>query len=482
MSAPAPLTPTPEPSSAALRPDGKREAIVPLDVRGRFIRARRVVFAALMAVYIAIPFAIIGGHPAVHLDVPGRRFFLLGGSFNAQDVWMVALLVLAFLFSLLLVTAWRGRLWCGWACPQTVFLEGLYRPIERLFEGSRSRRLRAAGHPRGAGDVARSVGKHASFVALSLLLGHAALIPFVPLGTMPALFRDGPGAHPLAFAWAMALSALFYFDFSWFREQFCLVLCPYGRLQSVLHDNDSIIIGYDTHRGEPRAPIRRPALRIAEEAPRPAGDCIDCKKCVWACPTGIDIRNGFQMECIACAQCIDVCDEVMDKVARPRGLIRTASLNQLEGKPSRVARPRLFIYAILAGVTALAFVASVALRTPFEANVLRPVGVPWALEGTRVRNQVQVHLVNKRSDARRYQLTIVGPDGTLPPGLAVHFDNPAIALRSLDHTRIAVSLVAERSAVDRGLPLVLVVRELDTGVEQRTPLRFLAPLAPLSTR
>lgn len=473
--------PAPELTSRALRPDGRREAIVPLDPQGRFIRARRVVFAGLMAIYVSIPFVILGGHPAVHLDVPGRRFFLLGGSFNAQDVWMLALLVLAFLLALLLITAWRGRLWCGWACPQTVFLEGLYRPIERLFEGSRSRRLRQAGHPRTAGQVARSVGKQITFVALSLLLGHAALIPFVPLGTMPDLFNDGPAAHPLAFAWAMGLSGLFYFDFAWFREQVCLVLCPYGRLQSVLHDGGSVVIGYDARRGEPRAPIRRPALPVVDQAPpaNAAGDCIDCKKCVWTCPTGIDIRNGFQMECIACAQCIDVCDEVMDKVGRPRGLIRYAPLDQLEGKPAGASapaqlRPRLVVYGVLAAAAALAFAAALGLRVPFEANLVRPVGVPWTIEGDHVRNEVSVHLVNKQPDLRRYRLAVEAP-----PGLKATLERTVVTVESLGHARVKVVLTAEleddEPAQHRAAEAVLVIREAETGSERRTPIKLLAP-------
>ncbi len=460
---------SPEPSSRALRPDGRREALVPLDVRGRFVSARRLVFAGLMLVYLAIPFVVIGGHPAVHLDVPARRFYLFGGSFNAEDVWMVALLALAFVFTLLLVTVWRGRLWCGWACPQTVFLEALYRPIERLFEGSRSRRLREAGRPRVLAQRARTMGKHATFVALSLLLGHAALIPFVPLGTMPALFRDGPGAHPMVFTWAMALSALFYFDFAWFREQLCLVLCPYGRLQSVLHDGDSIVIGYDVRRGEPRAPLR--ALRVVSEAtPTPAGACIDCKKCVWACPTGIDIRNGFQMECIACAQCIDVCDEVMDKIERPRGLIRYAAQNTLEGRPARGLRPRLVVYGALAALATVAFVASVVLRAPFEATVIRPVGVPWVLEGDRVRNQFDVHLVNKSAVPHTYQLAVESP-----VGIEARFDPGPLALASLGHARVPVLLLANRRGLDLARALTLVVRESESGRETRTPIRLLAP-------
>jgi cytochrome c oxidase accessory protein FixG len=458
-------------TSRALRPDGRHEALIPLDAKGRFSLIRRVVFFVLMGIYSSIPFVILGGHPAIHLDVVGRRFFLFGGSFNAQDTWMLALLVLAFFFALLFVTAWRGRVWCGWACPQTVFLEGLYRPIERWLEGSRSERLRLANRPLTAARRARTVGKHVAFVALSLALGHAALIPFVPLGTMPALFEDGPGAHPIAFGWAMALSATFYFDFAWFREQFCLVVCPYGRLQSALHDQHSIVIGYDAHRGEPRGALERTALRVvADEPAAKPGDCIDCKKCAWTCPTGIDIRNGFQMECIACTQCIDVCDGVMDKIGRPRGLIRYDALNTFEGKPTKVLRPRLLLYAAAASIALLAFIAAIGMRTPFEANVIRPVGVPFTVEGTRVRNQFEIHLVNKRPDHRHYQVSV-----STPAGVEATVKTPRLSLASLAHVRVPVVLVGRLGGGVLPSEPALVIRELDTGTERRIPVRLLGP-------
>ncbi|HEY0710521.1 MAG TPA: cytochrome c oxidase accessory protein CcoG [Polyangia bacterium] len=472
-----PAAATPPPSaeavtSRALRPDGRHETIVPLDAKGRFALARRVVFFALMGIYSSIPFVILGGHPAIHLDVVSRQFFLFGGSFNAQDTWMLALLVLAFFFALLFVTAWRGRVWCGWACPQTVFLEGLYRPVERWFEGSRSERLRIANHPMSIARRARTVAKHVVFVVLSLALGHAALIPFVPLGTMPALFADGPGAHPIAFGWAMTLSAVFYFDFAWFREQFCLVVCPYGRLQSALHDQHSIVIGYDARRGEPRRPLQRSTgLRVVAEAPAASGgDCVDCKKCAWTCPTGIDIRNGFQMECIACTQCIDVCDGVMDKIGRPRGLIRHDALNAFEGKPTKVLRPRLLLYGAAACIALVAFIASVGLRTPFEANVIRPVGVPFTVEGAQVRNQLEIHLVNKRPDHRRYQIAV-----DTPTGVVATVKTPRIALPSLAHVRIPIVLVGPLGAGVLPSDPSVVIRELDTGTERRVPVRLLAP-------
>jgi cytochrome c oxidase accessory protein FixG len=244
----------------------------------------------------------------------------------------------------------------------------------------------------------------------------------------------------------------------------------------VLHDGDSIVIGYDAHRGEPRAPIRRPALRVVGPqdvlgaGSDSAGACIDCKKCVWACPTGIDIRNGFQMECIACAQCIDVCDEVMVKVGRPRGLIRYAAQNTFEGRPTRVLRPRLIIYAALAALAIAAFAASVTLRAPFEANVLRPVGVPWVIEGDGVRNQIDVHLVNKSPETHHYRLAVEGP-----PQLEARFDRTLLTLPSLGDVRVPVLLIGQLSHPLAGQPLTLVVRELESGHEARTALRFLSP-------
>ncbi|HEY8924555.1 MAG TPA: 4Fe-4S dicluster domain-containing protein, partial [Polyangia bacterium] len=305
MHAPAPrptgsAAPPAPPTSEALRPDGRRTAIHTIDVKGRFIRARRLTFAALIALYVAAPLIRIGGHPAVHLDVAARKFFLLGSTFNAQDFWIVLFIGTALLFSLLLLTAWHGRIWCGWACPQTVFLEAVYRPIERLVEGPRSRRLKLRGAPWTLERAARTAVKHVLYILVSLILSHVALSLFLSASELAAMVREGPASHPAAFTWSVAVTAALYFNYAWFREQLCIVLCPYGRLQSVLHDPDSIVVGYDARRGEPRGKLVRSAalaLAPAATAPAPRGDCVDCRKCVYACPTGIDIRNGLQMEC-----------------------------------------------------------------------------------------------------------------------------------------------------------------------------------------
>ncbi|MBK7859896.1 MAG: cytochrome c oxidase accessory protein CcoG [Archangiaceae bacterium] len=448
---------------SSIRADGGRLAIHPLEVRGRYITWRRVAFAVLIAVYLAAPVVQVGGHPAVHLDVAARRFYLMGGTFNAQDFWMVLLLATGFVFTALLVTAWRGRLWCGWGCPQTVFLEAVYRPIERLFDGPSVRRhkLKDQGWP--LSRVLRSTGKHAAYLAVSVALAHVATSLFVSLHDLEGMITDGPAAHPEAFVWTTAFTAVLYFDFAWFREQFCVVLCPYGRLQSVLHDRQSITVAYDVARGEPRG-------KLAKAPAAPRGDCIDCKKCVQACPTAIDIRNGLQMECLACAQCIDACDEVMVHIGKPVGLIRYASQTELASGKRKVLRPRLLLYAVLATLSLGSLSFALTFRTPFEANVLRLRGVPFVIEGDRVRNQLEVHLVNKGSASGRFTLSVHGPEG-----LTVDLGQRELTLSSLEGARVPLVVSLPRAAAHGTVPLELTVRDETLGAERRTTFSFVAP-------
>jgi cytochrome c oxidase accessory protein FixG len=453
-----------EAQSSALRPDGKRVAIHTLDVRGRFIRARRITFAVLIGGYLAAPLVRIGGHPAVHLDVEARRFYLLGGTFNAQDFWIVLFLCTALLFTLLLLTAWQGRVWCGWACPQTVFLEALYRPIERLIDGPRSRRLKLAGERWTVARVARTAVKHGLYLAVSLAISHVALSLFLSASELLAMVREGPARHPAAFTWAVSVTGALYFNFAWFREQLCIVLCPYGRLQSVLHDRDSIVIGYDAARGEPRGKV----IRAAAESGR-IGDCIDCKKCVYACPTGIDIRNGLQMECLACAQCADVCDEVMLKIGRAPGLVRYASLNQLDGRPRRILRPRLYLYAAVASVALGALAVTVLGRSSYELTVVRQPGIPWIVDGARVRNQLDVHVTNKSPEREHLVLSV---DRPVPAD--VRLGDTALDLPSLGDARVPLVISVDGCAVRPDLAFTITLAAAD-GSARRQSVRFLAP-------
>ncbi len=387
-------------ATGSIRGDGRRPRIVPADVRGRFALARRAVFAALVLLWVALPWVRIGGAPGVFLDVEARRFFLLGLTFNAQDAWLLFFLLSGVGFGLVYVTALAGRAWCGWACPQTVFLEGVYRPIERLVEGPREKHLRRDAGPVTFGRVARKVAKHALFVVASLAVAHVVLAYFVSLPRAFAMVRSSPAAHPEAFAWVAAVTALLYGNLAWFREQFCVVLCPYGRLQSVLLDDDSLVVGYDAARGEPRG-----------KKGQVQGDCVDCNRCVVVCPTAIDIRDGLQLDCLACTACIDACDDVMTRLDRPRGLIRYDSLNGLAGKPRRVVRPRLVLYTVMLVVGGAVALFATRARTDFEVLASRLPGAPYTMEGGTLRNAFDLHVVNKRGEAATFDVSVDAPAG-----------------------------------------------------------------------
>jgi cytochrome c oxidase accessory protein FixG len=376
-----------EPASSIAK-DGARNFVQPADVTGKYTRIRRVVFGVLIGVYLLTPFIKVGGRPLVFLDVVNRRFHLLGASFNANDFWLVFFLVTGMGFGLIFLTTLFGRVWCGYACPQTVFLEGIYRRVERLIEGNRNERIRRNHGPWTLDKIVRKVTKQSVFLGISVLLAHVFLAYFVSFPSVWTMVTSAPREHIEAFVWTTAFAAVTHFNFAWFREQVCLIICPYGRLQSMMTDRDTFNVAYDATRGEPRG-------KPSEEA---VGDCVDCRRCVLVCPTGIDIRNGLQLDCVGCAGCIDACDEVMDKLDRPRGLIRYDSPNGLDGRRARVLRPRVWVYAAF-GLIGLV-VAGVAMtkRVPFEAHLLRTAGAVFAVTDEVVKNPVRFHVVNKRDE------------------------------------------------------------------------------------
>lgn len=446
------------PASSALRPDGGRNFVIPADVSGPYTSRRYVIFAVLLLVYVLTPWIQIGGHPAVFLDLEHRAFYLFGQTFNAQDFWLTFFLLSGVGFVLILVTALWGRIWCGYACPQTVFLEGVYRRVERLIEGPREQRRKRDQAPLTFDRALRKLAKHLVFFALSFLVAHVFLSYFVSLPKLFTMMHERPREHPEAFAWAFATTMIMYGNFAWFREQLCLIICPYGRLQSVLTDSDSMVIGYDVARGEPRGKAKDSS----------AGACVDCHRCVVVCPTGIDIRNGLQMECIGCAACVDACDEVMTKLGRPKGLIRYDSQNGLAGLVKRFWRPRVYVYVALGALGLVVATLLVRTRTPFEANLLRLSSTPYVLEaeGTRVRNALELHLINKRGDSVEFQIAGVD-DGSIDYVIGI----PRITLRSLEERRIPVFALAKNDHQRRVLRL-----RIDDGTAPREfSIPFVAP-------
>ena len=313
-----------------------------------------------------------------------------------------------------------------------------------MIEGPREARLRRNRGPWTADKLVRKALKHAVYLVLAFALAHLFIAYFVSLPRLYAMVLGAPEEHPAAFAWAAGLTAAFYFNFSWFREQLCLIVCPYGRLQSVLTDHDTMLIGYDVRRGEPRGKV----------SDKDAGACVDCRRCVVVCPTGIDIRNGLQVDCIGCARCIDACDAIMDKLARPRGLVRYDSYQGLAGAQKTVLRPRTWLYAAL-GVCGLA-AATLGLRSSgrYEANLLRLQGAPpFVIADGLVRNAFEVHLVNKRSAPTTF--TVAGQ----PEGAALQYTiaMPRVRLQPLAHQRVPVFVSFGKGHVRDGAHARLLV-------------------------
>jgi cytochrome c oxidase accessory protein FixG len=397
--------------------DGSRHDIHPADVRGRFSYARRGVAWVLIAVYLLLPWIPVNGAPAVFLDVANRRFHFCGYTLAAQDVWLLFFGVSGLGFALFFLTALFGRLWCGWACPQTVFLEHVFRRIERMIDGDATQRRALVAAPLGAAKALRRVAKHTLYFVVALVITHLFLAYFVSIPQLWLYMHEAPAEHWAAFVFVFLAAGVLYFNFAWFREQLCIVICPYGRLQSALTDDHSLVIGYDAKRGEPRGKLGIPA----------AGACIDCNRCVQVCPTGIDIRHGLQLECIGCAACIDACDEVMTRVKRPAGLIRYDSLAGLTGGITRWIRPRTMLYGVL--LLAGASVATYAFSTVKPAGFLvyRMSGAAYFVSRDDVRDQFLVRLVNKRTAPATFTVEVAGGPATLATtGFAAPVTVPAM--------------------------------------------------------
>lgn len=393
------LTTAPRPNRdfvTTIREDGSRLFLHPADARGLFTLARRWSGWLLIAIYLALPWIPVGGHPAVFLDIAGRRFHLFGLTLAFQDTWLMFFGITGLGFGLFFITALLGRVWCGWACPQTVFLEHVYRRVERWLEGDAVSRKRLDAQPWTALKIARRGGKQVIFFVLSAVIAHLFLAYYVSIPELWTMMSVAPGEHWASFGFVFISTAILYFNFAWFREQLCIVICPYGRLQSVLIDDHSLVIGYDTKRGEPRGKVGVPN----------AGACIDCNRCVQVCPTGIDIRQGLQIECIACAACIDACDEVMTKVKRPRGLVRYDSTAGFNGGRTRWLRPRTLVYAALLAIGMGVAGWAVSTIRPANLAVTRLTGAPYFVTDDFVRNQFLVRIVNKHDTPGRFVVTL----------------------------------------------------------------------------
>lgn len=430
---------------STLNEDGSRRWLKPVLSTGRLWRARRAVAYFLIALFTILPhLRNADGRPLFLLDLTTRHFTLFGYTFLPTDTVLLALFLVGVFVSIFLITAISGRVWCGWACPQTVYMEFLYRPIERFFDGAPGRAKKGPFQGKPLGKAL----KYVAFFAASCFLAHTFLAYFVPTDELREWITQSPLKHPGPFMVMAAVTGLMMFDFSFFREQTCLVACPYGRFQSVLLDRQSLIVSYDRKRGEPRGKATKHKgdihLQLAET---PKGDCVDCGLCVRTCPTGIDIRNGLQMECVNCTQCIDACDAVMTKLGRPTGLIRYGSQAGMEGEPRRRFRPRVIAYPIILSIIIAGWVFAFSLKSTADFLVLRQRGAPFVAWGDgMIANSAKVKVVNRTSKPVEYTLGVEGVAGA-----DIRTESPVISLAAGEAMNIPVLLVAPEAAfVERG--------------------------------
>ena len=308
-------------SITTISKEGKRNFLHPKKPKGRYYNYRSLLSYFLIAFLFIAPFLKVNGKQFILINVMERKYNIFGYTFWPQDFYLIVLAVLTGVLFIILFTVAFGRVFCGWFCPQTIFLELIFRKIEYAIEGDRPKQIKLEKMPWNQEKIIKKGSKWLIFYILSFIISNVFLAYFIGSDVLIQHLKDGPSEHLVTFIKLLFFAAVFFFVFSWFREQVCIIVCPYGRLQSVLLDNKTIIVAYDYKRGEGRAKMRKGQDREAENL----GDCIDCKQCVQVCPTGIDIRNGTQLECVNCTACMDACDAVMDKVGFERGLIRYAS-------------------------------------------------------------------------------------------------------------------------------------------------------------
>ncbi len=499
----------------------KERKVYPRDVSGRLDRLRKLAVFWLLGMYYLFPWLNWDGHQAVLFDLPARKFYVFGLTFWPQDFTFLAILLIILALVLFFVTALAGRIWCGYACPQTVWTE-VFLWMERWTEGDRLKRMKLDAGPWNREKFLRKGSKHLLWVLFALWTGFTFVGFFTPI--------TGLAARAWPFAWNgwETFWVLFYAlatlgNAGFLREQVCKYMCPYARFQSAMFDRNTLIIAYDPMRGEPRGPRRRGlgdviargrglldkalayelvfrasshdaagnAMELAradagrpnDEAftaslavplPRPAaddaGDCIDCTLCVQVCPTGIDIRNGLQYDCIACGACIDACDDVMDKMGYPRGLIRYSTQNAIDGKPTRILRPRVFVYAALLLVLVGGWAWGIAARSPLIVDVLRDRNALYRVAEDGIDNGYTLKLVNKTERAQEYRVTVTSKT----PGIVLRDGPQAVQAQAAQVMSLPLEVTAPDTTQGRHA-VQFVIESSDGKIREVVDSSFFGP-------
>jgi len=447
----------------------ERSKIYPREVEGLFVKLRYLSLFILLGMYYLLPWISINEQQIVLFDLPARKFYIFGWVFWPQDFIYLSLLLICAAFSLFLFTALAGRLWCGYACPQTVWTE-VFLWIERKVEGTRSQQIKLDKAKNTFKKIQLKATKHIIWVVFSLFTGFTFVGFFTPIRELTSAIQ-GLQLGPWETFWLFFYSLATYANAGWLREQVCLYMCPYARFQSVMLDKDTLVISYDALRGEPRGSRKKGIDFTAKNL----GSCIDCNLCVQVCPTGIDIRNGLQYECIGCAACIDVCDDVMEKMSYPKGLITYTTENKLEGQPSKILRPRIIIYitllvAILSGV-----IYSIETRDSVALNVLRDRNALYREnpDGS-ITNSYTIKILNMDTVDHRYAFNVKGIDGI---GSSI---NEPILVRAGQILEAPLSVFVEPESLNAPSNKITFSLHALEGIkgDTQTEGRFIGPLDP----
>lgn len=390
---------------ATVDKSGKRNWIYALQPAGRLYNYRAALSYVYFLLFFGLPFVEIGGRPVFLFNIPEAKFILFGKVFWPQDFFIFGIGMITFIFFIILFTAAFGRLFCGWICPQTIFMEMLFRRIEYWVVGSAAQQQRLKKEPWNTRKITRIGLKHILFFLLSFLIANCFLAYIIGVKELRKIVTGNIADHLGGFAAILVFSAVFYAVYAFFREQVCTAVCPYGRLQGVLLDKNSVVVAYDYVRGEPRGNFKK------QEG---LGDCIDCFQCVKVCPTGIDIRNGVQMECVGCTACIDACNSIMHKINKPEGLIRYASENSILNKEPLRYTPRMKLYTLLCTVMVMILGVLLYTRKDVSATVMRTPGILFQERGTdSVSNLYNIKLVNKTLTAVPLSIKLEGMPGAV---------------------------------------------------------------------
>lgn len=445
----------------------KHVKIRPRPVKGRFQNLRVIAVISLLFIFHALPFIPWHGRQAILFDLAARRFYIFDLNIWPQDFILLTFVLLGLALILFFVTALFGRVWCGYACPHTVYTE-VFMWIEQRIEGNRSEQLKLMRQPWNTQKIIKRFGKYALWTAFALITGIGFVGYFTPIRPLIVDFFTLQ-ASTSAYFWVGFYGLFCYLQAGIVREQFCKYICPYARFQGAMFDQNTLIIAYDEQRGEPRRRLKRKD----RENPENLGFCVDCTMCVQVCPTGIDIREGLQLECIACAACIDACDNVMDQINAPRGLIRYTSSNKLAGIDTKFLRPKTIGYAMILTIAFALFVLSIVQKSNVDMNILRDRNVlARTISNNRVQNIYTIKVLNKTEQTRQFNLTVSGLDGLEIDGETTFSVEPAAVYEEV------VRVNAPKSALENvSNELTFSVSPSDNPKDaSRQTSKFLKPL------